>query len=144
MKTKEFIKEAEVMGFIVNDDNNTFFVKNKYGKILAYVCKYKSFAFSTGYHTFFSLDENKKQQLFKLLTEYASTPIKERQKEKKYMYLLKRFSENEKDRLHLTYDWDNEDFGLAANYPDMQFIFKENDPLLENVNLDMFEKIEVK
>lgn len=89
MKTKKFIKEVEAMGFVIDEYEGSICVKTVRHSTLAFITKDKTFAFSNGYDSFCSLGETKKQQLFNLLTEYASTPIEEREEEKKYRYYLK-------------------------------------------------------
>lgn len=65
---------------------------------------------------------------------------------KRYKYFLKHFAENEcTARLCLNYDSFEECFMLhdfEARW-NLQDTFEEGDPLLESVNLDMFDKIEV-
>lgn len=93
MKTNEFIKEVEAMGFVV---------KEKFGEVLeictfiddsvsvATVWKNKMYAIETKPILFSNFKKKKQEQLFKLLTEYASTPIEEREEEKKYMYRVRK------------------------------------------------------
>lgn len=143
MKTTEFIKEVEAMGFNVSEGEGIIYVRNReIGEYLADISTNCLYMLDTDYDGTLELSEDKRHKLFTILTEYASTPIKERQ-EKKYMYLLKCFSENKKNCLYLTYDRNNEFFTLDYQDTDMQLTFKENDPLLKIVNLDIFEKIEV-
>lgn len=89
MKTNELIKKAETIGFTVDYtyDNWMAFLHND--SIVADVDKNKIFSVNTDYGSFHRLDEKLKKQLYELLTEYASTPIEEREEEKEYMYCLK-------------------------------------------------------
>lgn len=143
MKTTKFIKEVEAIGFDVKQEDYVLKIYNMYSSsLVAKIDEENTFSMDTFFVGFDYLQDARQHQLFTILTEYASTPIKERQ-EKKYMYLLKCFSENEKNCLYLTYDRHNEFFTLDYQDTDMQLTFKENDPLLKIVNLDIFEKIEV-
>lgn len=94
MKTNELIKELEAMGFkctFCDGYYHTLYVYNKDNNMtVASVDVTKMFSVHTMFTAFLNLEETKKQQLFNLLTEYASTPIKERKEEKKYMYRLKK------------------------------------------------------
>lgn len=89
MKTNEFIREAEAMGFEVVEHPECVDLYCNEIKITD-IDKYKNFSINTDYVYFHKLDEGKKQKLFNLLTEYASTPIEERTEEKKYMYHTKK------------------------------------------------------
>lgn len=112
MKTNKFIEEAESMGFVV---------KEQFGNVLkictfiddsvsiASVWKNKMYAIETAPILFSGLKKEKQEQLFNLLTEYASTPIEERKEEKKYMYRVKEIGciklESHKDnRAYLNYN----------------------------------------
>lgn len=90
MKTNEFIKEVEAIGFNVSEGEGIIYVRNgEIGKYLADVSTNCLYMLDTDYDGALELSEDKRHKLFKLLTEYASTPIEERKEEKKYRYYLK-------------------------------------------------------
>ena len=84
MKTNEFIREMQSLGYettnlkrgiVVNDDNGFF---------LAYVSKEEFGVFSTDFPGFSVLDNYDRLQLLDSLVMYAKTPVSEREEEKKY------------------------------------------------------------
>lgn len=88
MKTNELIKELEAMDFEVEEYAGYLDVYcDDY--LIVKVGTENIFSVDTKYTGFDKLNETKKQQLFKLLTEYASTPNEERKEEKKYMYYIR-------------------------------------------------------
>lgn len=78
MSTSEFMKEAELIGFKCDDYNDYISVNGQDDLIVAKVNKKKTFGIDTDYVIFHSLNENDKEKLFKLLTDYASTPVYKR------------------------------------------------------------------
>lgn len=102
---------------------------------------------------FTDLERNKKEVLYKALTEYAATPIEERNPKRYFQYRLKPIAGN-KTSADLLVFWGylgfkkcTNRFSLGTQYEDIdegwRTIFEENDPLLNEVNLEMFEAIEV-
>lgn len=84
MKTKEFIKEAEKLGYSANDDSifiNLFDGDN----ILLKVSKYDRYFLQTNFKWFAILYTEEKMNLFNLVYEYSKTPIIEREEDKKYL-----------------------------------------------------------
>ena len=103
MKTNEFIREMQSLGYettnlkrgiVVNDDNGFF---------LAYVSKEEFGVFSTDFPGFSVLDNYDRLQLLDSLVMYAKTPVSEREEEKKY-YLKIKFS-SEKETYLCAYDF---------------------------------------
>lgn len=105
MKTNEFIKEVKAIGFIVAIGNNERLleVRKQDSDLIATVTTNKRFYFYNNHNSFYALEENKKQQLFNLLTEYASTPVEEREEEKKYMYRIKKVDGLELNGTYVTF-----------------------------------------
>lgn len=88
MKTNELIEKAEKLGVTVDiryRDMDVYYED----LFIASLDMFEMFAVNTNYFNFCELDKDKQQQIFKLLIEYVSTPVKEREEEKKYMYRLK-------------------------------------------------------
>lgn len=95
---------------------------------------------------FTDLERNKKEVLYKTLTEYAATPIEERTPKRYFRYRLKPIS-NIVDSLlyYLKYDAHFCVFVLESIdvCNDFEVIFEEDDPLLKDVNLKLFVAEEV-
>lgn len=112
MKTNELIEKAKAMGFEMQEKHKWigFFCN---GYTVAIVNKYDIFSLNTNHAGFRDLDEELKKQFYKLLTEYASTPVEEREEDKKYMYRLKKIEGVEYgDFEYLNWDNDEENFIL--------------------------------
>lgn len=148
MKTNEFIKIVEANGFYAENMDELITVF-KDGMECVELEEKGLFKVDSLYGGFNKLDENEKSELFKTIYEYISTPIEEREEKKRYKYKLKdlgRALKNENECSWLIYN--NQCHKLVLGYvnnsqPQFQMIFEEDDPLLESVNLDMFDKIEV-
>lgn len=79
MKTSEFIKKVEDMGYRAEITGNTMFIKGKYGVFLGF--SYFQF------ENHFQID-TADLKLAKLCIEYAETPLADREEEKKYTVVL--------------------------------------------------------
>ena len=93
MKYSEFIREVEKMGLNTTTVNGCVEVLNKYGEMLLYVDMDYDFSISTEYTSFDELDFDEldkeiKKKLFNLAVELASTPLDEREDEKRYRLRL--------------------------------------------------------
>lgn len=88
MKTSEFIKKINELGYNVKETEHNMIIRKEYTH-LAVIDKENIYGFKYFYHN--------DKDLFKLCVDYTSTPIEEREEEKKY-YLFKidkKFYENE-------------------------------------------------
>ncbi|MCO4095731.1 hypothetical protein KFV08_07855 [Macrococcoides canis] len=101
MKTKELIKKVEHHGLVVEHDyglNNIVVFAEYNGEeyVVARVSETKRYSLTTNYsHFLYTLDAEQQDRLFNLLSIYASTPVEERQEEKKYYIVMQ-----EIDTLH--------------------------------------------
>lgn len=93
------------------------------------------------------MERNKKEVLYKTLTEYAATPIEGRVPKRYFKYRLKPIAGycQRSDAEFLNYGkregfWFLDYSGQSKRW---QTIFEENDPKLDEVILEMFEAIEV-
>ncbi|WMM09736.1 hypothetical protein RCG47_07125 [Staphylococcus simulans] len=84
MKTKEFIASVQNMGFKIAQGVSLISVKNELNETLAYVDEEYTESMSTVYRNFVRLADEEKENLFKVIVEYASTPLEERKEEKQY------------------------------------------------------------
>lgn len=84
MKTKEFIASVQNMGFKIAQGVSLISVKSELNETLAYVDEEYTESMSTVYRNFVRLADEEKENLFKVIVEYASTPLEERKEEKQY------------------------------------------------------------
>lgn len=93
MKTNEFIKEVEALGF----DTKTFLetgvnVRTKRGRDVLAIGRQSVYKIDCFYDAYDDLAPCTREKLFNLAVDYASTPIEERKEEKKYYIKLKGIS----------------------------------------------------
>lgn len=157
MKTKEFIEKVEELGFEVMKGkcNSERWIELFNSNCCAvsrvsteYICE-----IVTTFNEFTNLQKDLKKQLFDLLVEYSSTPIEEREEEKKY-YLKHKFLRNDHDKYYLNdnylnnytpkNNWVLKNKATTDNYK-TQFTKQEIEEFKEkfNTSLDDFEIIEV-
>ena len=110
MKTSEFIKKINELGCNVKETEHSMIVRKEYTH-LAVIDKENIYGFKYFYHN--------DKDLFKLCVDYTSTPIEEREEEKRY-YLFKfnkKFYENE----YLNYNKYYKHWGLGDDIEDAQY-----------------------
>lgn len=90
MKTKEFIKRVEELGFEVESIGLFYRIKNKNDLVIAAICKNVLLQINTNYLGWEFVDEEDKTKLFNLFFDYAKTPIGNRG-EKKFYFDLANF-----------------------------------------------------
>ena len=147
MKTKEFIKRVEELGYFVNSFKGYYEIRDVDKVIIAVINKTIFLQFSTDYPGWDKLCDKDRKELYNLVIKYASTPIKDREEEKKF-YLrhrwLKPIYKN-----YLNYCMTTKDYWLDCKneeiYVQTQFTEKEIDEIKEEFNTDFkdFELIEV-
>lgn len=111
MKRKEFISKVEKLGFRVTEVVDCLLVK-KYGLPILEVFDDVPYSLLTAKVEFDNLTEADRKQLFTLATEYAATPLEEREEEKRYgivkflgdgnKFFLKRWSTDGKSSFNIT------------------------------------------
>lgn len=93
MQTKEFIEKVEELGFIIRinyyvkdpsmrTERRMVIINKENGRLVASRWIDRVYEFDTNRTYFTTLPDETKKKLFNLLTEYSSTPIEERDKEK--------------------------------------------------------------
>ena len=87
MKTKEFIKCVEDMGFNISNVEGNLRITDD--TTLAWVNRFLEFSIDTEWSDFDYLSEKTKRELFILIVEYASTPLDDREEPKKYLFRIK-------------------------------------------------------
>lgn len=157
MKTKEFIKKVEKLGYRVEDTGFNLYLYSG-EDLVAFVGKKKQYVleiYILEIYNFF-LKQNA-EALVDLCVEYAKTPIDEREEEEKfYLQKIKSFYEVkiDKDNMFLILDMDDNSFFLSdvqfydkymrGNFK-TQFTQKEIDKIKEEQHTDLseFEQIPV-
>lgn len=151
MKESELIEKMKERGFEVKCiDNAKVLWITSAPDVIARVEKEKMFEIDTNYEAFRALPVECRKAVFDDLVEYASTPTGEREEKKRYKYRLKRLVNGGVlsciANTYLNYSTFARFFFLDNDKEtgETKTIFAEDDPELELVNLDMFDKIEVR
>ncbi len=138
MKTSEFIKKINELGYNVKETEHNIIVRKEFTH-LAVIDKENIYGFKYFYHN--------DKDLFKLCVDYTSTPIEEREEEKRY-YLFKidrKFYENE----YLNYNKCYNRWLLGDDIEDVQYQTKftcnEIEDIKEKFNTELseFTRLEV-
>lgn len=118
MKTKEFIKEVEALGFRV-EDNRCFLnvLKAHNNETLLSIRKDEALGLNTRQYAFYKLLPLQKESLFNLAVEYASTPVEEREPVKKYYIKLKG---SKGDYSHLNFDVNRGEYSMHDSWDDVR------------------------
>lgn len=122
MKTSEFIKKINELGYNVKETEHNMIVRKEFTH-LAVIDKENIYGFKYFYHN--------DKDLFKLCVDYTSTPIEEREEEKRY-YLFKidrKFYENE----YLNYNKYYKHWGLGDDIEDDKYQTKFTCNEIENI-----------
>lgn len=149
MKTKEFIKRVEELGFEVWISGSTAYVLKNGQYTVARIKTKRACAIDFFYILNESLDKEISEKLFDIIVEYAKTPLDEREKEKKF-YLRHRWLKPEPIYKNYLNHWivTNEywlDCKNEIKDVQTQFTIKEIDEIKEKFNTDLcdFKRIEV-
>lgn len=110
MKTKEFIKRVEELGYFVNSFKGYYEIRDVDKVIIAVINKTIFLQFSTDYPGWDKLCDKDRKELYNLVIKYASTPIEDREEGKKDKLL------NEINRfLNYVKDFDNKGLTEVLN-----------------------------
>lgn len=141
MKTKEFIKRVKELGYDIEISEENVFIKRD-GFIIVRISRISMYIMRI--YTCFKVKHTK--ELFDLCTEYARTPIEEREEEKKfYLQKMKSFYEVADDESCMFLNLDMEDnthFLSGAGQNDnckTQFTQKEIDKIKQEQHTDLSE-----
>lgn len=148
MKTKEFIKRVEELGFEVMVFNNHIHIlANNFTISVAYINRER--AINT--YKPILIDFKNEDKLFDIMIEYAKTPIEDREEEKKF-WIQHKFMVS-KNLLPVNLVWNKlKDVYRSINLKvdshiyQAQFTFKEYEEIKKKLNTDLkdFELVEVK
>lgn len=150
MKTKEFVKKVEELGYKVKAYDFTYNIINN-GLKLSSIDKFIPMRISTNYYEHDKLCDEDKEKLFNLIVEYARTPIEDRKEEKKF-YLKHRFLTSllgDMNYSFINYNAKYNEIFLSnkesLGYTKTQFTLKEIEEIKERFDTDLadFEMVEV-
>lgn len=140
MKTSEFIKQIEELGYHVYKTPNAIFIENENKQFLANVSIRFNFVTSTDYYNFTHLPVETKHALYNLVHDYASTAIEDREDEKRF-YVKVPENWNTGKYKYFTWCGDEHEMGTELSGGAItQFTEKE----IKHYHLENFEKVEVK
>lgn len=149
MKTKEFIKRVEELGYLFHNYKNAVVIYGMNQKYAAQVWKDKRYKLDMCSENIDDLQEKVKGELFDLLVEYARTPLDEREEEKKF-YLKHRyfrFYNGSSKYLGMDLLKDKPDLysKIAYEWVKNQFTLKEIEEIKKKFDTDLadFEIVEV-
>lgn len=146
MKTKEFIKKVEKLGYNIEINWPTIYIKCD-GCILARVDKTRPYTIDTKA----AFEVKNAEKIFDLCAEYAKTPIEDREEKKKYHLYLKNKNREFYESiynyltLHKTDNTFSVDVGVETAGLTAEFTQEKIDWIKERFNTDLeeFEQIEV-
>lgn len=126
MKTSEFIKKVEELDCKVLDKDLYFKIVCVENKTLSTISKGKLCSIGSNWVAFDKKEDDFKEKLFCLMAEYTSTPIEEREEEKKYYIRPKGMDvgDNVWNYYGLIGKWDINDV-VKDNYRMTEFTRKE-------------------
>ena len=148
MKTKEFIKRVEELGYLFDDSYVYYQIRNEENLLIAIVNKNVLSEISTDFGVWGEISNTDRDKLFDLIVEYAKTPIEDREEEKKF-YLEHKWmayeGHNYLTRCNLT-GRHFLSFKREDKYYKTQFTRKEIEEIKEKFDTDLadFELMEVK
>lgn len=138
MKTKEFIREVNELGYkpIVREESIKILGKNS---VIAWLDRKHLCEFSTAKYTFDCVPDDDKVKLLKVLYDYAITSLADREEEKKYL-------------VKVPNEWKTEGyFRISSNgglitrdYDSGELGFEFTEQEIKYYHLESFEKVEVK
>lgn len=148
MRTKEFIKRVEELGFKYYEDSEDIEIQEKIkGYTVSVINKRQMYSLSSGNSLYVEHPEKYiTKELFDLISEYVKTPIEEREEEKKF-YL--RYKWINADYNYLNYNYRLDVYGLdrilSFNWIKGKFTLEEIDEIKEkyDTKLEDFEIVEV-
>ena len=109
MKTKEFIKRVEELGFECKKEHEVYLIYNNEGTEYASVCHTTTNQISSMARAWNWLNKRVQDELFDLLIDYAKTPIDMRVEK----YYLVKLSEKEFEEIKEKFDTYLTDFELV-------------------------------
>lgn len=146
MKYSEFKRDVEAMGFKIGICGGYIDVLDEYDEPLLSVGTEYDFSICTDYSKFDELDKDNKKELFYLAVELASTPLEDREDEKRYRLKLPFVKDSPEYLMRLKKTGALIVYYPVPYYEDCQDEFTESEvaELKAKHNLDSFVLEEVK
>lgn len=150
MKTKEFIKRVEELGYSFSSSYYCWEIRNKKNHLIAVVSKDVLYKISTDSAYWDVIPDEDKNKLLELIVEFASTPVEDREEEKKFLIQHKYLVS--KNLLLVNLAWNKlKDVYRSINLKvdnhiyQAQFTFKEYEEIKKKLNTDLadYELVEV-
>ena len=149
MKTKEFIKRVDELGFIAYKDGDYWSIKDENEDIVANLNKTTLSQVCTDFMGWDEVYNEDKEKLFDIIVEFAKTPLDEREEEKKF-YLKHRWIFDKDFYMYLrktSYDDKEMRFGVInfSGNDSLKFTLKEIEEIKKKFDTDLkdFELVEV-
>lgn len=153
MKTKEFIKRIEELGYLVNEGYADWQISrlNKGQELLvAIVNKNDLCRISTDFVGWWDIPDEDKSKLLDIIVEFASTPIKDREEEKKFLIKHKYLVSKAICQVNLAKNKEKNVYRVINCKVDnlvyqVQFTLNEIEEIKQKLNTDLadFELVEV-
>lgn len=150
MKTKEFIKRVEELGYPLSSSYYCWEIRNKKNYLIAVVSKDVLYKISTDSAYWDGISDEDKNKLLGLLIEYAKTPIKDREEEKKFLIQHKYLVSKAICQVNLAKNKEKNVYRVINCKVDnlvyqVQFTLNEIEEIKEKLNTDLadFELVEV-
>lgn len=147
MKTEDFIKEVNKLGFSVETSPRTLSIYYN-NEIVVRVSRCKIFCADTTYASFYDLPKELREKLYNLVDEYARTPLEERKEPQRFYLKFAALTDNG-DETYLNYYETDDSLGMFTRSQSFgfqtQFTQEEIDEIKEkfNVTLSDFEQIPI-
>ena len=106
MKTIELSKKVNHLGLEIEFDSHEILIKNKEGRIICSLNRSQCFQFDMDWNDTELISDVIKEELFRIVCQYASTPIDEREIEPKYKLALRIVNNQVDEDNQLILFWD--------------------------------------
>ena len=106
MKTNELIEKVERLGLETDVDDFDILIADKEGRAICSIKRNKRFQLSTDWYATELISDVIKEELFRIVCQYASTPIDEREIEPKYKLALRIVNNQVDEDNQLILFWD--------------------------------------
>lgn len=141
MKTKEFIKRVEELGYYVMEGEEYYYIRSFDCEVIASINKLITFQICTDYDGWDELCHEIKKGLFDIISKYASTPPDERKEEKKFYLRHRWFKPDSIYKNYLNHWIGHDEYWLDYKNESKEiktkFTLKEIDEIKEKFNTDL-------
>ena len=106
MRTIELIEKVKHLGLETDFDSQGILITNKEGIVLCYINCSQRFQLDMDHYSTDTIEDGIKEELFRIVCQYASTPIGEREIEPKYKLSLRIVTNQVDEENQLILFWD--------------------------------------